>query len=75
LEIHQLLGHVGPFLQPGIRLFQAIDFLVARIGRLATGLAGGQAGLTVLGQLFAPGRQLAGVQALAAQPATLFTVR
>jgi len=75
LELDQLLGDIGAFLQLGVCRFQALKLLVAGIGGLASGLAGGDAGLTVLGQILAPSRQLTGIQPLAAQPGTLLAMR
>lgn len=69
-----MLSDKGPFFQAHIGLFQPFDLLVARVRCLATGLAGSQADLTVLGQFPAPGRQLGSIQTLAPQPGTLVAV-
>ena len=74
MKVQQLLGHIGPFLQTSVGFLQTLDFPVARVSSLATGLAGRQAGFTVLGQFSTPVRQLTGIQTVTPQPGTLVAV-
>ncbi|MEJ2715501.1 MAG: hypothetical protein P8014_20380 [Acidihalobacter sp.] len=75
MEFDQLLGDFGTPLQTTIFAFQLLHPTITWIGPLAPGRLRLQAIQTALGVLFTPAGKLGRIEAVAAQPGTLLTMR